>query len=120
MGASRTSRASHSRRFLARALTKVAGIAVVLGLWQLLSATGVLPNDSFPSMTAVFRTVADVLTGARGWRAIGDTLAGWGIGFAVGSAAAIVVGMAIGLNRWAFRSTILVIEFMKTIPVIAI
>ncbi len=28
--------------------------------------------------------------------------------------------MAIGLNRFAFRSTILVIEFMKTIPVIAI
>jgi ABC-type nitrate/sulfonate/bicarbonate transport system permease component len=120
MGAAGTSRGRHPRRFLASAVLKVAGIAVVLGLWQLLSATGVLAHDSFPSMTAVFRAVVDELTSARGWRTIGNTLAGWGIGFAIGAAAAIAVGMALGLNRVAFRSTILVIEFMKTIPVIAI
>lgn len=120
MGAARTSRLRHPRQVLVCAPIKVGGIVVVLVLWQLLSATGVLPSDSFPSMTAVLSKVFDELTSAAGWRAIGSTLAGWGIGFAVGAAAAIVVGLAIGLNRQAFRSTILVIEFMKTIPVIAI
>jgi ABC-type nitrate/sulfonate/bicarbonate transport system permease component len=120
MGTARTARLRHPRRFLATGLIKSGGIVAVLVLWQVLSATGVLPSDSFPSMSAVFGKVIDELTGASGWRAIGNTMAGWGIGFAIGGAAAIVVGMAIGLNRVAFRSTILVIEFMKTIPVIAI
>lgn len=111
---------SRRGRLLRRALTGLAGVVVVLALWQVLSATGVLPRDSFPSMSAVARSVGDELSSASGWRAIGDTLAGWGIGFAIGAAAAVVVGLAIGLNRAAFRSTILVIEFMKTIPVIAI
>jgi ABC-type nitrate/sulfonate/bicarbonate transport system permease component len=102
------------------AFIRLAGVAFVLGLWQVLSATGLLPRDSFPSMSAVVRSVLDELGGAGGWRTIGDTLAGWGIGFAIGAGAAIVVGLGIGLNRAAFRSTILVIEFMKTIPVIAI
>jgi ABC-type nitrate/sulfonate/bicarbonate transport system permease component len=120
MGSARTPAVARRGRFLLTVLTRLGGIVVVLALWQLLSATGVLPSDSFPSMTAVARAVAKELGRASGWQAIGDTLAGWGIGFAIGSAAAIVVGLAIGLNRAAFRSTILVIEFMKTIPVIAI
>lgn len=120
MGVARTSLLRHPRQLLGRALVKVGGIVAVLILWQVLSATGVLPSDSFPSMTAVLSKVVDQLTSAAGWTAIGNTLAGWGIGFAVGAVAAIVVGMAIGLNRAAFRSTILLIEFMKTIPVIAI
>jgi ABC-type nitrate/sulfonate/bicarbonate transport system permease component len=120
MGSARTPMVARRGRFLLTALTRIGGIVVVLALWQLLSATGVLPNDSFPSMTAVARAVVKELGRASGWRAIGSTLAGWGIGFGIGSAAAVVVGLAIGLNRAAFRSTILVIEFMKTIPVIAI
>lgn len=120
MGAAPTSRLRHPRQFLVSALIKVGGIVFVLVLWQVLSAIGVLPGDSFPSMSAVFSKVFDELTSAAGWNAIGSTLAGWGIGFALGAAAAVAVGMAIGLNRPAFRSTILVIEFMKTIPVIAI
>ncbi len=120
MGAPRTSLLRAPRQFLTSALIKVGGIVVVLVLWQVLSATGVLPSDSFPSMTAVLSKVLDELTSAAGWKAIGNTLVGWGIGFALGGAAAIVVGMALGLNRAAFRSTILVVEFMKTIPVIAI
>lgn len=108
------------RRLFTGALVRLSGIAFVLALWQVLSATGVLPADSFPSMTAVVRSVVDQLTGSGGWRSIGDTLAGWGLGFAIGAVLAIVIGMAIGLNRFAFRSTIMVIEFMKTIPVIAI
>jgi ABC-type nitrate/sulfonate/bicarbonate transport system permease component len=120
MASAPVSRPRHRARSPIAVLSRFAGIAVGLGLWQLLSATGILPGDSFPSMTAVLRAVVDELSGASGWRAIGDTLAGWAIGFALGAVAAIVVGMVIGLNRPAFRSTILVIEFMKTIPVIAI
>lgn len=102
------------------ALVKVSGVVAALVLWQVLSATGVLPSDSFPSMFAVVRALGDELSGSSGWNAIADTLEGWAIGFAIGAGAAIACGTAIGLNRFAYRSTVLVIEFMKTIPVIAI
>ena len=120
MSRAHPSRTRRPPKFLVSSLTKLGGVAIVLALWQVLSATGVLPKDSFPSMTAVVRAVVNELSGSDGWRAIGSTLAGWAIGFAIGATAAILVGIAIGLNRVAFRSTILVIEFMKTIPVIAI
>jgi ABC-type nitrate/sulfonate/bicarbonate transport system permease component len=107
-------------RAVTGALVKVAGVVAVLALWQVLSATGVLPSDSFPTVFAVVRSLGDELSAGRGWSAIGSTLAGWAIGFAIGAVAAIAVGMMIGLSRFAYRSTILVIEFMKTIPVIAI
>lgn len=116
-------RLSHPRVTITRAagaFVKVAGVLAVLALWQVLSATGVLPGDSFPSLFSVVRSLVDELGSSSGWSAIANTLAGWAIGFAIGAVAAIVCGMGIGLSRAAYRSTILVIEFMKTVPVIAI
>ncbi len=101
-------------------LSGIGGLLVILGIWQALSAAGTLPADSFPSMWSVAKAVVSDLGTASGWRSIGSTMAGWASGFAIGAAAAFVAGMAIGVSAFAFRSTILVIEFMKTIPVIAI
>jgi ABC-type nitrate/sulfonate/bicarbonate transport system permease component len=105
---------------LRSSLSGVGGALVILGIWQALSAAGTLPADSFPSMWSVVKAVVSELGTASGWHSIGSTMAGWGSGFAIGAAAAVLVGMGIGLSALAFRSTILVIEFMKTIPVIAI
>ncbi|MGH2894386.1 MAG: ABC transporter permease [Solirubrobacteraceae bacterium] len=101
-------------------LSGVGGVLVMLGIWQALSAAGTLPADSFPSVWSVVKAVVSDLGTASGWHAIGSTMAGWASGFAIGAAAALLAGMGIGLSAFAFRSTILVIEFMKTIPVIAI
>lgn len=105
---------------LRSALSGIGGVLVALGAWQGLSAAGVLPTDSFPSMWSVVKEVVSILGTASGWRSIGSTMAGWASGFAIGAAAAVLVGTGIGLSAFAFRSSILVIEFMKTIPVIAI
>jgi ABC-type nitrate/sulfonate/bicarbonate transport system permease component len=102
------------------ASVKVAGLLAALALWEVLGATGALPSDSFPTLPSTAHAIGTELGGGDGWRAIGETLAGWGLGFVLGSGCAIVVGVAIGLSRFAFRSSIPVIEFMKTIPVIAI
>ena len=63
---------------------------------------------------------ADLAASATLWTAIGQTLEGWAIGLAIGAAAALGVGTLIGLNGFAYRSVIGVIEFFKAIPVIAI
>lgn len=120
MTAARISHPGATMTRAASAFVKVAGVLAVLVLWQVLSVTGVLPSDSFPSLFSVVHSLVTELGTSAGWSAIANTLAGWAIGFAIGAIAAIACGMGIGLSRAAYRSTILVIEFMKTVPVIAI
>jgi ABC-type nitrate/sulfonate/bicarbonate transport system permease component len=95
-------------------------LGAALGLWQTLSATGVLRADEFPSMTSTMRALADQLTTSQLWTAVRDTIASWAIGLLIGGGSAIVVGAVLGLNRFAYRSAIPVIEFFKTIPAVAI
>jgi|SRR5579875_385171 len=99
---------------------KVLGLVCAVLVWELLGVAGALPADSFPTLPETARAIGTELGGSAGWRSIGQTLAGWALGYGIGSACAIAVGIAIGLNRFAFRSSISVIEFMKTIPVVAI
>ncbi len=95
-------------------------LAAALGLWQGLSAAGVIRSDEFPSMSQTATALADLLTQSTLWSAVGQTLEGWGIGLVIGAAAALLIGTLIGMNGFAYRSVIGVIEFFKAIPVIAI
>lgn len=95
-------------------------LAAALGLWQGLSAAGVIRGDEFPSMSQTATALADLLTRSTLWSAVGQTLEGWALGLLTGVAAALLIGTLIGLNGFAYRSVIGVIEFFKAIPVIAI
>jgi len=95
-------------------------LAAALGLWQGLSAAGVIRSDEFPSMTQTATALWHLLTQYTFWSAVGETLEGWGLGLLIGAAAAVGVGTLIGLNGFAYRSVIGVVEFFKAIPVIAI
>jgi ABC-type nitrate/sulfonate/bicarbonate transport system permease component len=99
---------------------RLAVLAAALGLWQGLSAAGVIRADEFPSMSQTATALADLLTQSTLWSAIGQTLEGWAIGLVIGAAAALLLGTLVGMNGFAYRSVIGVIEFFKAIPVIAI
>jgi ABC-type nitrate/sulfonate/bicarbonate transport system permease component len=101
-------------------VSRLVVLAAALGIWQVLSATGVLRSDEFPSMTSTMRSLGDQLTTAELWAAVRDTVSGWAIGLAIGAGSAIVVGSVLGLNRFAYQSAIPVIEFFKTMPAVAI
>ncbi|MGY1840281.1 MULTISPECIES: ABC transporter permease [unclassified Modestobacter] len=103
-----------------RALARVAVVALVLAGWQALSVTGTLDASSFPSMTATMAELGRQLTESDLWLAVWETIRGWGLGLLIGCSLAIVVGTLLGLNRFAYLSVIPVIEFLKTVPVIAI
>lgn len=95
-------------------------LAVALGGWQLLTAGGVLDATEFPTMTSTLRALGEELVTADLWLAVRDTISGWALGLLIGAGSAILVGSFLGLNRFAYRSAIPVIEFFKTIPAIAI
>jgi ABC-type nitrate/sulfonate/bicarbonate transport system permease component len=108
------------RRLALRYGLRLGVLAAALGLWQGLSAAGVIRSDEFPSMSQTATALWDQARTATLWTAIGQTLQGWGIGLAIGAGAALVVGTLIALNAFAYNSVIGVIEFFKAIPVIAI
>lgn len=95
-------------------------LCAVLALWQGLGASGLLARAQFPSMTETFAALGRLLAAAAFWSAVGDTALGWVLGMLIGCTSAIVIGSVLGLNRFAYRSAIPVIEFFKTIPVIAV
>jgi ABC-type nitrate/sulfonate/bicarbonate transport system permease component len=112
-------RAAFARGWLTYGL-RLAVLAAALGLWQGLSAAGVIRADEFPSMSQTATALWDAASGSSLWSAVGQTLEGWGLGLVIGVAAALLTGTLIGLNGFAYRSVIGVIEFFKAIPVIAI
>ena len=107
-------------RAVVRYALRTTVLLAALGLWQGLSASGAIPASEFPSMAATVSALGHQVISAGLWSAVRDTLAGWAIGLVAGGGSAILIGSLTGLSAFAYRSAIGVIEFFKTIPVIAI
>lgn len=101
-------------------LLGVIGLGLALLIWQVLSWTGVLDPSAITSMAHTFTTIWASLQTTHLWVGVGQTLEATAIGFALGSALGIVAGTVIGLNRFAYASCFLVIEFFRVIPIIAV
>ncbi|MCG2622982.1 ABC transporter permease subunit [Arthrobacter sp. I2-34] len=99
--------------------TGLAVIAAALGLWELSSVTGLLPGSAFPSMSATLPALATLLGSAGFWQAFGLTLGSWALGVLIAAAAAIPAGMLLGRIRFLYRSTRLAVDFLSTIPSVA-
>lgn len=99
---------------------RVAVVLAVLAAWEYVSVSGALDPSSFPSMTATVAELGNQLLSSDLWSAVGDTMLGWALGLAIGGSLAIGIGTLLGLNRFAYLSVIPVVEFLKTVPVIAI
>jgi NitT/TauT family transport system permease protein len=96
--------------------------AVVLGalvLWQLVVKLGVLPERDVPAVTTILGELVDDLQGATLWESIWQTLLAWAIGLGIVIGVGIPVGLALGASSLAYRSTNLLLEFVRTIPSIA-
>jgi ABC-type nitrate/sulfonate/bicarbonate transport system permease component len=116
----RAKAAAISRERLGRMTLGLVGVALVLATWQLLTVTKVLDPTAVPTMTTTLSRLFQALGTTKLWVGVGQTLEGMAVGFALGSAAGIVIGALLGASSFAYRSSFLVIEFFKTIPVITL
>jgi ABC-type nitrate/sulfonate/bicarbonate transport system permease component len=98
----------------------VSGVVGLLVLWFVLSATGRLDPSSIPSPQDTGAALLDELGSGAFWSALGSTLTGWVLGLLIGSIAGLLLGTLIGLSRVLQISTAAVVEFLKTVPIIAI
>lgn len=95
-------------------------VVLALILWEVLARTGALPASAFPSASEVAVRLVALIPTAAFWTAVGQTISGAAIGLVIVIVLAVPLGMAIGRMKWFDRSTILVVEFLKPIPPVAL
>jgi ABC-type nitrate/sulfonate/bicarbonate transport system permease component len=95
-------------------------VLAVLALFEALSRTEVLSSRSFPPVTDMLSALWGELGTSDLWTAIGNTLQGWGLGVLISGALAIPLGIVIGSSGMLYRSTRVIIEFLRPIPSVAL
>lgn len=115
------SRSRRARRLSARqVVVSLSGVVGLLLLWLILGLTRVLDPSAIPGLPATATALGHELVSGTFWSALGATLGGWGLGLLIGGIAGLVLGALIGLSSALQTSTAVVVEFMKTVPIIAI
>lgn len=95
----------------------VAAVGAVL-LWAL--ASRVVGSDTVPSPASVGSQLVDLAGTATFWSAIGQTLVSTALGVVVCVLVGVPLGILIGMNAFVRGSTSLLVEFMRTIPPVAV
>jgi ABC-type nitrate/sulfonate/bicarbonate transport system permease component len=112
----------------ARVLAPTATVAAFLGLWELVSRTGVVPASDFPAMSTTVRELWHVVTTnstpetaglgdpSTFWGAFARTVRGWAIGLGLATLLAVPIGILLGSSDYAARAFRVPIEFLRPIP----
>ncbi len=109
---------SAGRRALRRAFGLVVPVVLVAG-WQAAKSLGALPYQNLPAPSAVWSAAVSLTaSGELGGNAVHTLLACLG-GWALGSAAGLVIGLGLGLSRRAFTYGMASVEVLRAVPAIA-
>ena len=95
------------------------GVLVAIGLWELVRALSLLPQDYVPSVPTILRAVVENLDNGL-LAAAGETLKAWGFGMLITIGIGVAFGIAIGLSRWADAASRVVVEFLRPVPSVAL
>ena len=95
------------------------GVLVAIGLWELVRALSLLPQDYVPSVPTILRAAVENLDNGL-LAATGETLKAWGFGMLITIGIGVAFGIAIGLSRWADAASRVVVEFLRPVPSVAL
>jgi ABC-type nitrate/sulfonate/bicarbonate transport system permease component len=115
----RTRTRTRKRSRLSRVLLPLLTVVGLLAIVQLLTANQVL-GAHFPTVTEVGKELLRQVGTGLFWQRVTETLTGWIGGFAIAAALGVPLGLVIAANRYVFRSTRLVIDFLRPIPPVAV
>ncbi len=114
------SRLNRRRPNIGGAVLGVTGILVFLALWEAVSRGGLGDSRYLPPPSVVMGALLEALGSSQLWSALAYTMRGWLIGLSIASAAAIVLGLLIGMSPFLRRATRSTIEFLRPIPSVAL
>ncbi|MDB5862121.1 MAG: hypothetical protein JWQ76_5810 [Ramlibacter sp.] len=104
-----------------RALFEQVCVALAcLVAWQLLVTFNLVPPAGVAAPGQSIVRWGQLVTTAPFWAALGNTLLSWFLGMAIAVVVAIPLGISIGLSRFWTDSTRFSIDFMRTVPPVAL
>jgi sulfonate transport system permease protein len=93
----------------------ISPVAIVL-LWQVASGTGVLPSDKLSSPVTVFRSGVDLARSGELGQALLVSFGRAMLGFGIGAAIGIALGVIAGLSRWGEALVDPPVQMLRTLP----
>ncbi|WP_167449835.1 ABC transporter permease [Streptomyces hyaluromycini] len=99
---------------------QLGALVAVVALWALVAGAGVVSPTALPGPAAVAAALGGLLGSGTYWQAVGDTLDGAVTGLAVAVAVGIPVGLVTGVYAAAEESSRLLVEILRSFPVIAL
>lgn len=100
----------------ASVLLPALSIAAALGVWELVSRTGVVAARDLPAMSTSFSTLWSIVQTGSFWTALLETIRGWALGLIIAATLAIPLGIALGSSDFAAAAFRVPIEFLRPIP----
>ena len=107
---------SARRRQIPRPLSRLGGVILVLGLWQLLAETGVITPDILGSPTQVARAAGHLIGNGELPTAIGVSLKRVLSGLVLGGSIGIILALVTGLSRWGEDLVDAPVQMLRTVP----
>jgi ABC-type nitrate/sulfonate/bicarbonate transport system permease component len=98
----------------------LAGVALLLGVFEVAPRLGLLPKGSFPPTSAVLVELGRLLTTGAFWQALGQTLSGWAIASLLAFVIGVPLGLVIGATRVGQLLARVTIDFLRPIPSVAL
>lgn len=108
-----------SRARLISLTQRLGALVVVLALWTWFARTKGA-DASFPTPLQALHKIGELAGTSAYWHAVAETLLTATIGFVISAVIGVPVGMLIGMSRRAQLSTQFLVDFGRTIPVIAL
>ena len=97
-------------------LLGVAFILVLLVLWEIVAASGLLPAMSFPRMSVILQTLWGLIVSGELPGELGPSMLRMFAGYAVGAALGVLFGLLMGYFRVAYNLLEPITEFLRPIP----
>ena len=116
----RLARRRRRRWSVPRPISRLLGVAVALGAWQLASSSGTLPATVCGSPGAVARTAGDLVSTGQLGSAMAASLHRVAIGTAVGLVVGIVLALVSGLSRIGEDLVDAPVQMLRTVPFVGL
>jgi sulfonate transport system permease protein len=112
-------------RFLRHSRLRWLSLVVLVGLWQLLSSTGVLPASKLVSPATIAHTAYTlIVTNNPTYGTLQGSLLvsaeRWGIGFSLGAVIGVLLAVVTGLSRVAETALDPIVHALRAIPLLGV
>ncbi|MFE7032206.1 ABC transporter permease [Streptomyces sp. NPDC057621] len=101
-------------------MLQLSAVLAVLMIWAALAAAGLVSATALPGPTAVFGQFPQLFGDPVYWQAVGDTLDGAVTGFVAAAVIGVPLGLVTGTYAAAEQSSRLLVDVLRSFPVIAL